>query len=71
MTGTSTEVLTFALLPALLWGLAPIFDKRGMAAGGDAVQASIVVVIVELICYWLAIFLQGGNPGLYGGEDVT
>ncbi len=66
MSTASTEVLVFALIPALLWGLAPIFDKRGMAAGGDAVQASLVVVVVELGCYLLAIALLYGFGGFAG-----
>ncbi len=61
MTGATVEVLTLALLPAILWGMAPIFDKRGMAAGGGAVQASLVVVVVQLVLYWAAVaFLFGG-----------
>ena len=57
MTGATSEVLLLALIPAVFWGFAPIFDKRGMAAGGGPVQASLVVVIVELLIYWTIITL--------------
>lgn len=57
MIDPSPEVLAFAVLPAILWGFAPIFDKRGMAAGGGSVQASIVVVCVELAFYWAVLGL--------------
>ncbi|MCU4926954.1 DMT family transporter [Halobacteria archaeon AArc-dxtr1] len=60
MTG-ATEAVALALLTAIFWGLSPIFDKRGMAAGGDPVQASLVVVIVDSSLYWLALAV------LYGG----
>ncbi len=66
MTGATPEVLVLALVPAVFWGFAPIFDKRGMAAGGGSVQASLVVVIVELILYWLAIALLYGRSVFSG-----
>ncbi|MFC4439795.1 MULTISPECIES: DMT family transporter [Natrialbaceae] len=66
MTEASLEVLALALVPAILWGFAPIFDKRGMAAGGGSVQASLVVVVVELICYWLAIAALYGRSAFAG-----
>ncbi|WP_135826334.1 DMT family transporter [Halorussus ruber] len=57
------DVLAFALLPAVLWGFAPIVSKRGMAAGGTSVQASLVVVLVDSAIYWAALLvLKGGNP---------
>ncbi|WP_293031715.1 EamA family transporter [Natronococcus sp.] len=62
MTETPLEVVALALVPAILWGLAPIFDKRGMASGGGSIQAALVVVIVQLLWYWLAIAV------LYGGS---
>ncbi len=62
MTETGLEVVALALVPAILWGLAPIFDKRGMASGGGSIQAALVVVIVQLLWYWLAIAV------LYGGS---
>jgi drug/metabolite transporter, DME family len=65
MSGAPLEVVALALVPAIFWGFAPIFDKRGMAAGGGPVQASIVVVVVELVVYWLAI------AALYGGSAFS
>ncbi|WIV68559.1 DMT family transporter [Natrialbaceae archaeon AArc-T1-2] len=66
MTGATLEVVALALVPAIFWGLAPIFDKRGMAAGGDAVQASLVVVTVELLLYWAAIAVVYGRSAFAG-----
>ncbi|AFZ72641.1 DMT family transporter [Natronobacterium gregoryi] len=60
MTSATLQVLVLALIPAVFWGFAPIFDKRGMAAGGGSVQASLVVVLVDSTIYWLVI------AGLYG-----
>lgn len=63
MTGTPLVVYALALLPAVLWGLGPIFDKRGMDAGGTATQAAIVVVVVDSVLYWLALLLTSWpNP---------
>ena len=57
------DVLALALVPAVLWGASPIVSKRGMAAGGSSLQASLVVVVVDSTLYWLALFaLHGANP---------
>ena len=65
MTGFLSNPIALALVPAVLWGLTPIFDKRGMAAGGGSVQASLVVVVVEVAIYWTAITV------LYGGTAFS
>lgn len=68
MTGAETglEVVALALTPAILWGLAPIFDKRGMAAGGGSVQASLVVVLVDTSVYWLVVAALYGTDAFAG-----
>lgn len=66
----SLDVLTLALVPALLWGASPIVSKRGMAGGGSSLQASLVVVLVDTSLYWTALFvLHGGSP--FSGLDAT
>lgn len=54
------EVYAFALVPALLWGFEPIVSRRGLAAGGTPLQASVVVVAVDSTMYWLALAAFGG-----------
>jgi len=55
-------VYALALVPALLWGFSPVLSKRGMAAGGSSLQASLAVVIVDSTLYLLALAaLQGGD----------
>ncbi|MFP8952727.1 EamA family transporter [Natrialbaceae archaeon A-arb3/5] len=66
MTSATLEVLVLALIPAIFWGFTPIFDKRGMAAGGGSVQASLVVVVVDSAIYWLAISLVYGRSAFTG-----
>ncbi len=66
MTSAGLEVLVLALIPAIFWGLTPIFDKRGMAAGGGSVQASLVVVVVDSALYWLAIAAVYGRSAFSG-----
>ena len=66
MSAATPEVLALALLPAILWGFAPIFDKRGMAAGGSSVQASIVVCLVDTTIYAIAIAALFGSDAFAG-----
>lgn len=53
-------VVALALVPAVLWGFSPVLSKRGMAAGGSSLQASLVVVVVDSTLYWLALLLLQG-----------
>lgn len=53
-------VVGLALLPAVLWGFSPVLSKRGMAAGGSSLQASLVVVVVDSVLYWSALFIRQG-----------
>ncbi|QLG49869.1 DMT family transporter [Natrinema halophilum] len=66
MTSSVHEVIVLALVPAILWGFTPVFDKRGMNAGGSALQASLVVVIVDSTLYWLAIAVLYGRSAFAG-----
>ena len=55
-------VYALALVPALLWGFSPVLSKRGMAAGGTSLQASVTVVIVDSTLFLIALaVLQGGD----------
>lgn len=55
-----------ALVAALLWGFSPILSKRGMAAGGSALQASLVVVTVDSVLYWLGLLWRHGTAPFDG-----
>ena len=66
MTSATPEVVALALIPALFWGFTPIFDKRGMTAGGGSVQASLVVVVVDSAIYWLVIAALYGRSAFSG-----
>jgi len=48
-------------VPALLWGFSPILSKRGMAAGGTSLQASVTVVVVDSTLFLIALAVQGGD----------
>lgn len=54
------DVVALALVPAVLWGFSPVLSKRGMAAGGSPLQASLVVVVVDSAVYWVAMLATGG-----------
>jgi drug/metabolite transporter (DMT)-like permease len=55
-------VYALALVPAVLWGFSPVLSKRGMAAGGTSLQASLAVVFVDSALYLVALaWLRGGE----------
>lgn len=58
MTGAPPLVYALALVSAVFWGFGPVLDKRGMSAGGDPLQAALVVVVVDTSLYWLALFVR-------------
>ncbi|MDY6764400.1 MAG: DMT family transporter [Halobacteria archaeon] len=65
MASVSLDVLAFSLLPALLWGFSPILSKRGMEAGGNALQASLIVVVVDTTVYWAILLVTHGPFNLF------
>lgn len=56
----SFDVLVLALLPALFWGISPVFSKRGMAAGGTSIQASLVLVVINGVAGWALLLIVTG-----------
>ena len=65
------EVYALALVPAVLWGFSPVLSKRGMAADGNAVQAALVVVVVDSALYWTALLLRQGFDVFAGLTPAT
>ncbi|MFD1513401.1 DMT family transporter [Halomarina rubra] len=59
-------VYLFALVPAVIWGFTPVLDKRGMSLGGTALQASLVVVVVDLTLFVAALLALDGLDFLAG-----
>ena len=55
MTEPGSLIYGLALVPAVLWGSGLILDKRGMDAGGNALQAALVVVLLDSLLYWGAL----------------
>lgn len=53
-------VVGLALIPAVIWGFTPVLSKRGMAGGGSSLQAALVVVVVDSVLYWAALFVRQG-----------
>jgi drug/metabolite transporter (DMT)-like permease len=54
------EVYALALVPAVLWGFSPVLSKRGMAAGGSSLQASLTLVVVDTTLYLGALLVLQG-----------
>lgn len=63
-------VYLLALVPAILWGFTPVLDKRGMSLDGTAVQASLVVVLVDLVLYGVALLALRGTT-IFAGIDLA
>jgi DME family drug/metabolite transporter len=64
-------VYALALVPALLWGFSPVLSKRGMAAGGTSLQASLAVVIVDSALYVAALAVLRGGDAFAGLTTET
>ncbi|MFB6068985.1 MAG: EamA family transporter [Halobacterium sp.] len=56
----ATYVFALALVPAVLWGFSPVLSKRGMAAGGSSLQASLTLVVVDTSLYLAALLVLQG-----------
>ncbi|WP_318567527.1 DMT family transporter [Salinigranum marinum] len=65
-----TTVYLLALVPAVIWGFTPVLDKRGMSLGGTALQASLVVVVVDLSLFLAALLTLRGTD-LLAGLDLA
>lgn len=66
--GPEVTVYLLAFLPALIWGFTPVLDKRGMALDATPLQASLVVVVVDLSLFVLALLITRGTA-LFAGID--
>lgn len=66
-----SDVYVFALLAALIWGFEPVLSKRGLAGGGTALQASLVVVGVDSIVLGLALVALHGTSVFARMTPVT
>ncbi|MDZ7850235.1 MAG: DMT family transporter [Halodesulfurarchaeum sp.] len=66
--GPDATVYLLALVPAFIWGFTPVLDKRGMSLDGTALQASLVVVLVDLSLFTAALLITRG-PDLLVGLD--
>jgi uncharacterized membrane protein len=66
--GPDATVYLLALLPAVIWGFTPVLDKRGMSLEGTALQAALVVVVVDLSLFTAALLITRG-PALLDGLD--
>jgi drug/metabolite transporter (DMT)-like permease len=54
------HVFGLAVVPAVLWGFSPVLSKRGMAAGGSSLQASLTLVVVSSSLYLTALVVAQG-----------
>lgn len=64
-------VYALALIPAVLWGFSPVLSKRGMAAGGTSLQASLTVVLVDTALYLVALLAIQGFDMFAGLTPTT
>lgn len=66
MLATGSRYVVLAVGAALLFGLGPIFSKRGQAADGTWVGNALTVVGVRVGLFWIALFATAGTGALSG-----
>jgi uncharacterized membrane protein len=69
--GPDATVYLLALVPAVIWGFTPVLDKRGMSLDGTALQAALVVVVVDLSLFVVALFALRGTDLLAGLDPAV
>jgi DME family drug/metabolite transporter len=62
--GAVSTVHLFALAAALLWGISPVFTKRGIVRGGTSFHGSLTVVTAGAGCYLVGLAIRGNLEGL-------
>lgn len=60
------DAVAFALAAAVLWGLGPVFTKKGLERGGTTVQATMVVIVASGILFWSALIATAGTRAFSG-----
>ncbi|SEL26132.1 EamA family transporter [Haloferax larsenii] len=61
-------VLLLAFAPAVMWGFTPVIEKRALSAGGNPIQASLTVVLVDSTVYLVALAVFQNDP--FGGISL-
>lgn len=63
------EILLLAIASGAFWGAGPIFSMLGMRDGGDARQATLIVLVTGAGLFWVVSLLTsaGGQPLALGG----
>ncbi|WP_459191072.1 EamA family transporter [Halosimplex sp. J119] len=64
-------VYLLALTPAVFWGVSSVLSKRGFAAGGTTLQATLVVVGIDAALYWLVLLARQGPRAFAGLTPVA
>lgn len=71
MATVGIEVLLFSLVAAVGWGIGPIFAKLGMASGGRSTQATLLVLLVGAVVFWISTVSQAGGLRVFTGVRLT
>ncbi|WP_144904340.1 DMT family transporter [Halobellus captivus] len=58
--------VAFALSSAVLWGLSPVFTKKGIERGGTSVQAVMVVMLTSGALFWTALLATNRTAAFAG-----
>lgn len=68
---TAADVLGFALLAGLMFGINPVFTKLGTTNGGSNLQGALMVATVTSVSYWTILLLRRGAGGELLGISQT
>lgn len=69
-TSATALVYLLASVPAVMWAISSVLSKRGMAAGGSTLQASLTVIAINTILYGVALLLSQGSH-VFEGLSAT
>jgi uncharacterized membrane protein len=64
-------VYLLAISPAVFWGISSVLSKRGLANGGETHQATLVVIGVDALIYWLILVARQGVNAFSGLTPVA
>jgi len=65
------SVFVLALISAVLWGVGPVFSKLGMERGGRSERATLVVLCVGTVAFWvLRLGKRWGTSDAVGGVSA-
>lgn len=68
---SQSDAFLFALLAAVSWGMGPIFAKRGTERGVTPLQGTVIVILLNCVLFWPAVFAFSGSGGPFAALSLA